>query len=108
MAGLRGYGAGLDGTEGDETEEGAFRPVPAAHNALEGAFRAIDRDIWRERRKKKTQDFKNANTFFRGTQNICERMQSIANFDTFFLSPHVLFHQYVSKVSSYHVENKYI
>lgn len=53
MAGLQGFGAGLDGTEGGETEEGAFRPAPAAHTALEGAFRAIARDIWREGGKKK-------------------------------------------------------
>lgn len=49
MAGLRGFGAGLDGTEGGETEEGAYQPAPAAHTGLEGAFHATDRDIWRER-----------------------------------------------------------
>lgn len=46
MAGLRGFWAGLDGTEGGETEEEAFRPAPAAHTALEGAFHATDQDIW--------------------------------------------------------------
>lgn len=51
MAGLQGFVAGLDGTEGGETEEGACQPAPAAHIGLEGAFHATDRDIWRERKR---------------------------------------------------------
>lgn len=53
MAGLRGFGAGLDGTEGGETEEGACRLAPAAHTGLEEAFHAKDRDIWREKDRKR-------------------------------------------------------
>lgn len=47
--GPRGFGAGLDDTEGDETVEGACRQARAAHTAPGGASHATGRDICREK-----------------------------------------------------------